>query len=95
MAKAPVQKPRTLASLIRAIPVKDMGSISDETLRKLSLYLILETTEDLPDKPASRGKLKLEALRFLHEMNQDDRVHLESSNEDEDMLAALRPKDDQ
>lgn len=80
-----------LANLVKRAAMA-RGMPSDEELARLALLLIYECPDDL-DHHAVRTKAKLDALRFLHEMNQDNRApDATASTEDAETLELLKKR---
>lgn len=100
MARKPKQSKTTrsklpnLANLVRKAAMA-RGMPSDEELARLALLLIYECPDDL-EHHAVRTKAKLDAMRFLHELNLDNRPDTpQESTEDAETLELLRKRTQQ
>ncbi len=78
-----------LANLVKAAAMK-RDFPQDQELARLALLLIYETPDD-KDHHAVRTKAKLDALRFLHELNMDNRpAETATDKDDEEMVELLK-----
>lgn len=83
MPKKPTKsKLPNLANVVKNAALK-RGFPSDQELARLALLLIYETPDDL-DHHAVRTKTKLDALRFLHELNMDNKPSQEAGDDQDD-----------
>lgn len=89
MAKKPVAKSKlpNLANLVKAAAMK-RDFPADQELARLALLLIYECPDD-QDHHAVRTKAKLDALRFLHELNMDNRPTESATSDDDEELKEL------
>lgn len=76
-----------LANLVKRAALA-RGMPSDEELSRLALLLIHECPDDL-DHHAVRLKTKLDALRFLHELNMDNKPQDKPDTSEDAELAEL------
>lgn len=90
-SKAARSKLPNLANLVKRAAMA-RGMPSDEELARLALLLIYETPDDL-EHHAVRTRAKLDAMRFLHELNQDNKADTPTeSTEDAETLELLRKR---
>lgn len=88
-AKKPTSKSKlpNLANLVKAAAMK-RDFPQDQELARLALLLIYECPDD-KDHHAVRTKAKLDALRFLHELNMDNRPTEAATSDDDEELKEL------
>ena len=80
-----------LADAVRKA-AKTKGRLSEDELAHMAMCLLFETGSDTDGVHAHRGRLKLDAIKFLHQLNEDSKAPTESADSDVEILRLLNER---